>query len=184
MWKVLEISWSPSFFVYSEGICPRSLCPGRRGAGTVCYKVLGGGWGKWVQNSINSSILSSPNPAGLCPVSAQCHHSPNTRIKPPWETQDLFTMVFSFTVLVRTGLMGVGEWGWGSVAMLIQHLGLHWSYLGYDPWTRSMTLSGSLSEMQNLRSRPGSTDSESVFEQDPQVIAVHLKVWEALPDTA
>lgn len=32
MWKILEISWFPSFSVPSEDICPRPLCPGRKGA--------------------------------------------------------------------------------------------------------------------------------------------------------
>lgn len=31
----------PVFSVSSEGIWPRSLCLGRRGAGAVCQKVLG-----------------------------------------------------------------------------------------------------------------------------------------------
>lgn len=41
----------------SEGICPRSQCLDRTGAGTVCHKVMAVVWGK--QNSNSSSILSS-----------------------------------------------------------------------------------------------------------------------------
>lgn len=35
--------------------------------------------------------------------------------------------------------------------------------------------------MHTLRPHPGPTDSQYVFEQDPQVILMHIKVWEALP---
>lgn len=34
--------------------------------------------------------------------------------------------------------------------------------------------------LQGLRPHPGLTVSESPFSQDPQVIRVHIKVWESL----
>lgn len=50
----------------------------------------------------------------------------------------------------------------------------------YPSWTKALASLASLLEMQNLKFHPRPTGSESEFYQDPHMIPMHIKAWEAL----
>lgn len=84
--------------------------------------------------------------------------------------------------LLFTFLFSCCGWGWRSggeepAVMLVQHLGLNWGYWRCYQWTRGMAIPWELLRMHAFKPHPGPIDSESAFEQDPQVILRRIKVY-------
>lgn len=80
----------------------------KRGAGTVCHKVMRG-WLGGGRNGIPSILLSSHNPAGLGPAPDKAC-TPET---PVWNSRvnsGSFSQLY-FSILVVW--LGLGDWGWG-----------------------------------------------------------------------
>ena len=169
---------SPGFSASSEDICTRFLCLSRRSAGSVCHKVMRGGLGEAGAEFHQFFYFILPQPCWAVSSPRTKPTTPQTPVRNSPHKLRSFSQCSPLYFSILVGLVGLGQQGGEDNAfILVQHLGLNWSYSGYDQWTGSISLTWGLVRKCRILGLTLHLQIQNLcLNSSPQVIPMHIKV--------